>query len=58
LKAGAFLRGVGVGLVAGVAMDMAVNPRPKPRKTAVGKTMEKMGAVMDSAIQSVSSMMK
>jgi hypothetical protein len=58
LKAGAFLRGMGIGLVAGVAMDMAVNPRPKPRKTAVGKTMEKVGTIMDSAIQNVSSMVK
>jgi gas vesicle protein len=58
MKAGSFLRGVCIGMVAGVAMDMAANPRPKPRRTVVGKTMEKMGNAMDSAIQTVSSMIK
>lgn len=56
VSAKAFLRGVGVGLVTGVVADMMVNPRPKARKTTVGKTMEKLGNAMDSALDSVTSM--
>ena len=37
----AFLRGVCVGMVAGAAVDMAARPYPKPRKTVVGKAMQR-----------------
>ena len=53
----AFLRGVCVGMVAGAAVDMAAHPCPKPRKTAVGKAMQRLGNAMDSAWVSVTSKM-
>ena len=56
MSAGSFLRGMGVGVVAGIVADMVVNPHPKSRKTTVGKTMEKLGNAMDSALESVTSM--
>jgi len=56
MKAVSFLRGMGIGMVTGAVADMVVNPRPKARKTTVGKTMEKLGNAMDSALDSVTGM--
>ena len=53
-----FVRGACVGMVAGVVMDMIVNPRPKSRKTAVGKAMQRMGNAMDSAVDTITCMMQ
>ena len=48
----AFLRGVCVGMVAGAA-----HPYPKPRKTVVGKAMQRVGNTLDSALVTVTSML-
>jgi gas vesicle protein len=53
-----FLRGVCVGMVAGAAVDMIVNPRPKVPKTAVGKAMRRMGNAVDAAVDTVTCMAK
>ena len=53
-----FVRGVCVGMVTGAVMDMVVNPRPKGRKTAAGKAMQRMGNAMDSAMDTINSMIK
>ena len=53
-----FWRGVGVGMVTGVVVGVMMPPHPKARKTAVGKAMQRMGYAMDSAIDTVSDMMK
>ena len=53
-----FVRGVCIGMVAGVVADMIVNPRPQARKTTVGKAMQRMGNAMDSAMDTVNCMMK
>jgi len=54
----AFARGVCVGMVAGVVVDMVASPWPKARKTTVGKAMQRMGNAVDSAIDNVNHMMK
>ncbi|MBQ0037299.1 MAG: hypothetical protein KBS74_01360 [Clostridiales bacterium] len=53
-----FVRGVCIGMVAGAVVDMIVNPRPQARKTTVGKAMQRMGNAMDSAMDTVTTMMK
>ena len=53
----AFLRGVCVGMVAGALVEVMVIPRPKTRKTAVGKAMQRMGNALDSALVTVTSML-
>lgn len=53
----AFAKGMCVGMVAGVMMDMAVSPRPKIRKTTVGKAMQRMGNAVDQALNDVNRMM-
>ena len=53
----AFLRGVCVGMVAGALVGVMVIPRPKTRKTAVGKAMQRMGNAVDSALETVAEKM-
>ena len=43
MKMGSFAWGLGVGMVAGVVVDMVASPWPKARKTTVGKAMQRMG---------------
>ena len=52
-----FAKGVCVGMVAGVVVDMVASPRPKIRKTTVGKAMQKMGNAVDQALSGVDRMM-
>ncbi|MBQ6974243.1 MAG: hypothetical protein IJQ17_05400 [Oscillospiraceae bacterium] len=53
MKATAFIRGMAIGMVAGVALDM-VAPAIGGRKTTVGKAMQKVGNAVDTAIDDVS----
>ena len=41
-KVSTFVTGVCVGMVAGALVEVMVIPRPKTRKTAVGKAMQRM----------------
>lgn len=52
-----FAKGMCVGMVAGVMLDMATTPRPKVRKTAVGKAMQRVGNAMDQTLSDVRRMM-
>jgi hypothetical protein len=58
MKLSSFAWGLGVGLVAGVVVDMVTPSYPKVRKTTVGKAMQRMGNAVDSAMDDVSHMMK
>ena len=49
----AFFRGLIVGMVAGAAVDMMASGTQKYRKTAVGKAMQRMGNVMDTALDDI-----
>ncbi len=53
-----FWRGVGVGMVTGVVVGVMMPPYPQARKTAVGKAMRRMGNTVDSAIDTVTDMIK
>ena len=55
MKMCAFLRGMAVGMAAGVALDMAVRPSPKFRKTAVGKAVHRLGYALDEAVDAACS---
>ena len=46
-----------VGMVAGALVEVMVIPRPKTRKTAVGKAMQRMGNAVDSALETVAEKM-
>ena len=58
LKLSSFAWGLGVGMVAGVMLDMVTAPRPQKRKTAVGKALQRVGNAMDQTISDVRHMMK
>ncbi len=58
MKLGSFVWGLGVGMVAGVVVDVVATSTPKARKTVVGKTMQRMGNAVDSVVDSASQMMK
>ena len=58
MKLGSFTWGLGVGMLAGVVVDMVASPWPRTRKTTVGKAMQRMGNAVDSAVDGVSNMMK
>ena len=51
MKCGAFLRGMGAGLIVGAAAGAAVSMRQKPMKTCVGRTMQSMTQAMDAALE-------
>ena len=38
-KTGTFLWGLAAGMVAGAMLEIIILPRPRPRRTAVGKAM-------------------
>ena len=44
-------------VVAGALVEVMVIPRPKTRKTAVGKAMQRMGNAVDSALETVAEKM-
>ncbi len=54
----AFVRGICIGMVAGAIVGTMASPRPKFRKTAVGRAMQQMGNAVDSAVDSVNQMVK
>lgn len=56
-KVSTFVTGVCVGMVAGALVEVMVSPRPKTRKTAVGKAMQRMGNAVDSALETVAEKM-
>ena len=56
-KVSTFVTGVCVGMVAGALVEVMVIPRPKTRKTAVGKAMQRMGNAVDSALETVAEKM-
>lgn len=41
-KTGTFLWGLAAGMVAGAMLEIIILPRPRPRRTAVGKAMQRM----------------
>ena len=56
MKTSDFFRGMCIGMAAGAAVDMVLTgSRAKKCKTAVGKTMQKMGCAVDSVAQDISS---
>lgn len=54
---GSYLCGMGAGLLVGAIVSAAVLTQPEARKTAVGKTMQRVGNAVDQAVESVSDMM-
>mgnify|MGYP000155370359 CR=1 FL=1 len=52
-KVSTFVTGVCVGMVAGALVEVMVIPRPKTRKTAVGKAMQRMGNALDTVMVTV-----
>ena len=54
MKLSSFAWGLGVGMVAGVVVDMVAFPLPKARKNAVDRTMQRVGSAVYSAIDDVS----
>ena len=56
-KTGTFLWGLAAGMVAGAMLEIIILPRPRPRRTAVGKAMQRMGNAMDQALESVAEKM-
>ena len=56
-RTGSYLCGMGAGLMVGAIVGAAMLSRPEARKTAVGKTMQKLGNAVDSAVESVAGMM-
>lgn len=53
-----FWRGMGIGMVLGAFVGMAVTPRRKSMKTCVGRTMQNMGNAMDCVIDDLKHAMK
>ncbi|MBQ1241995.1 MAG: hypothetical protein IIV78_01430 [Oscillospiraceae bacterium] len=51
MNCGAFLRGMGAGLIVGAAVGATVSMRRKPMKTCVGRTMQSMTQAMDAALE-------
>ena len=58
MKITSFAWGLGVGMVAGVVVDMVAYPWPKARKTTVGKAMQRVGNAVDAVVDDVNHMMK
>ena len=56
-KVSTFVTGVCVGIVAGALVEVMVIPRPKTRKTAVGKAMQRMGNALDTVMVAVAKKM-
>lgn len=54
---GSFMRGIMVGAVAGMAADMVLRPKAKP-KTEAGKALQSVTDVVDSAANDVMRKMK
>ena len=52
-----YLCGMGAGLAVGAVVAAAILTQPNARKTAVGKTMQRVGNAVDSAVESVAGMM-
>jgi hypothetical protein len=48
---------MGAGLLVGAVVCAAVLSRPESRKSAVGKTMQRVGNAVDQAVESVADMM-
>ena len=56
-KTGTFLWGLAAGMGTGAMLEISILPRPRPRRTAVGKAMQRMGNAMDQALESVAEKM-
>ena len=57
MKASDFFRGMCIGMAAGATVDLLLNgSRAKKCKTAVGKTMQKVGCAVDNVAQDISGM--
>ena len=54
---GSYLCGMGAGLLVGAVVCAAVLSRPESRKSALGKTMQRVGNAVDQAVESVADMM-
>jgi len=50
MKTTAFLRGMGVGAVAGAAIGAIVATNRSSMRTGIGRAMQQAGAAMDSAV--------
>lgn len=57
MNVNSFVRGMFIGMVAGVALDM-VSKEQRHRRTTVGKAMERMGSAVDSALEDVKHCLK
>ncbi len=55
MKTCTFLRGMAIGMAAGVLLDNALRPSPKFRKTQAGKTLRRLTCALDDAVDEVCS---
>ena len=57
MKGVAFLCGIGLGMLAGTALEMMIYPEPRSMKSSVEQTMHKAGAAIDQAADHITSAM-
>lgn len=53
MKLGTFMRGMAVGVAAGVLLDTALRPSPQFRKTQAGKAIRRLTCALDDAVNEV-----
>ena len=53
MKMGTIMRGMAVGVAAGVLLDTALRPTPKFKKTQAGKAMHRLTCALDDAVDEV-----
>ena len=56
-KTGTFMWDLAAAMVADSMLDIIILQRTRPRRTAVGKAMQRMGNAMDQALESVAEKM-
>jgi len=57
MKAGAFLCGIGLGMIAGAAVEMMIYPEARAMKRSVARTIRKAGDAIDYAADTITSAM-
>ncbi|MEG1918559.1 MAG: hypothetical protein RR092_07865 [Oscillospiraceae bacterium] len=58
MKSTLFLSGIGIGMLAGAALEVLAMPRQKAMKTPMGKAMQRAGVAVDRAAAQVLSAME
>lgn len=48
-----FFKGIGLGMVTGAAIGMALAPRPKSMKSAAGKAIKAVGDVVENIAENI-----